>query len=352
MSPRSQRRRPLPAQRVRDDAAPGLPPTDHSTLWSSWVQPVEVLEFTRRQRFRDSARGVLWRVLGLTRRATVVDVGCGGGMLTRTLARWLGPGCTVYGIDRDARFIEYARRRAREEGLQRRLRYFEADALALPLADGIADAVTSYTVTSHIADTHAFLAEQMRGCKPGGRVSVMEAAPGASVSTLPTDVPEPSAREQELSKPITEAFRQAIDQPWHVGQAADDPPHLVDAFRDAGFVDVRVDAFVSITTAQDVLAEVEQARRFLAAYEAWMLAGVEKGAALGGRLSAAHAAELRRCIRARFRQPRRALDNIARLRGYSACVGLVVNGRVPEQHTTHRVSAIGVAAETLPERGS
>jgi SAM-dependent methyltransferase len=59
----------------------------------------------------------------------ILDLGCGGGMDAIALVRW---GCTdVTGIDSDAQAIALARRRAARAGLGRRVRFEEADALAL-----------------------------------------------------------------------------------------------------------------------------------------------------------------------------------------------------------------------------
>src|SRR5262245_553740 len=47
----------------------------------------------------------------------VIDVGCGGGLTTRVIARAVGPGGRVLGLDISAPLIAEARRRADREGI-------------------------------------------------------------------------------------------------------------------------------------------------------------------------------------------------------------------------------------------
>jgi ubiquinone/menaquinone biosynthesis C-methylase UbiE len=310
---------------------PTSPPTDDpTTIWSTWVQSVEWIDPDRERRFRDEVRDILWPVLGLRRGGTAVDVGCGGGALTRSLARWMGPRCTVYGIDRDANFLDYARRRAREERLARRARYLQGDALALPLPDDSAHAVTSYTVTGHIPDTRAFLREKIRVCRPGGRVSVMEVRSEGSLGSSPTRSAAPTQRERDLWKPLEKAFLRGVHRLWKVGATPVGLAELPALFEDLGLQDIMLDAFAVTHSLDDArLSEVE-ARRHLQAQEDWLLAAADHSASLlDRRLPRGHLASLKRCIRARFRKQRRWLDSGLHTWDFSIGLSWIVSGRLP-----------------------
>ena len=300
------------------------------TLWSTWVQSVEWIDTDRERRFRDELRGLLWPVLGLRQGGVAVDVGCGGGALTRALARWMGPRCVVIGIDRDVSFLAYARQRARETRLRRRVRYVEGDALALSLAGDSVDVVTSYTVIEHVPDTKRFLSEEVRVCRPGGRVSVMEVRSAGGCASSPLRSAAPSRREQELWKPLEAAHRKHIHEPWRVGANELELAHLPVLFEELGLGDVMIDAFPVVHSLEDARVTKEEAGRRLATQERWLLSAAERSASLLDRpLRPGHLASLRRCIRARYRKQRRWIEGGVRTWDFSVGLSLIVSGRKP-----------------------
>ncbi len=310
----------------------GPPPTDDpTTIWSTWIQSVEWIDPDRERRFRDEVRDILWPVLGLRRGGIAVDVGCGGGALTRSLARWMGPRCTVCGIDRDVNFLDYARRRAREERLSRRTRYLQGDALALPLPDDSADAVTSYTVIEHIPDTRAFLREKIRVCRPGGRVSAIGVRSGASIGCSPTPSTAPTPRERDLWKPLERAYQRCIHRPWHVGATRFGLAELPALFGHLGLRDIMLDAFAVTHSLDDARVAKDDAKRHLHAQERWLLSAADHCASLLHRpLPAGHLASLRHCIRARFRKQHRWLASGRHIWDFSIGLSWIVSGRLPE----------------------
>jgi ubiquinone/menaquinone biosynthesis C-methylase UbiE len=304
------------------------PPDDPATIWSTWMQPAEILDLTREERFRDEVRGLLWPALGLRQGGVAVDTGSGSGALTRALARWMGPRCLVYGVDRDTNFVAYAAQRANETLLGRRTRYLQGDALALPLPDGIADAVTSYTVISHIPDHRAFLLEQMRVCKPGGRVSVMEVRSASGLSSSPARAVKPTEREQELSRLIKEPEGKSLDDQWQIGKFNIDLAGLPTMLEELGLREVIVDAFCTPQAFDDARTDRVAAERRLDAEERMALDNIALyGPRSEAPLSPAQTAELRRLIRARFAKRRRYLRQGRRLWDYSVGISLVVSGR-------------------------
>ena len=84
----------------------------------------------------------------------VVDVGCGTGWFTRRLAAL--PGLHVTGVDVDAEWLAFARSR------DARSAYLQADARALPFADGSVDRTVSVAALCFVADWHRALKEIAR----------------------------------------------------------------------------------------------------------------------------------------------------------------------------------------------
>lgn len=111
--------------------------------------------------------------------ASVLDVGCGPGHLTRRLAAL---GFDATGIDLDPAMVERAT--ARGAG-----RYLAADAASLPFEDGAFDLVMSTLSMHHWRDPHAGLAEIGRVVRPGGRVLIWDLVRGAP---LHAHAPDPT----------------------------------------------------------------------------------------------------------------------------------------------------------------
>jgi len=94
---------------------------------------------------------------------SIVDVGCGGGLLCEPMARL---GATVTGIDATERNTEVARAHAVAMGLDIDYRFTTAADLA---ATGAAfDVVLNMEVIEHVADPAAFLDDCARLVRPGG----------------------------------------------------------------------------------------------------------------------------------------------------------------------------------------
>ncbi len=93
----------------------------------------------------------------------LVDVGCGGGLLSEPLARL---GATVTGIDPGERNIAIARDHAAAQGLAIDYRATTAEQLA---AEGaVFDAVVCLEVIEHVQDVPAFIATLAAFLRPGG----------------------------------------------------------------------------------------------------------------------------------------------------------------------------------------
>ncbi len=93
----------------------------------------------------------------------LLDIGCGGGLLSEPMARL---GATVVGADAAERNIPVARLHAEEQGLQIDYRHTTAEAL---IVGGEAfDVVLAMEIVEHVTDPKTFLTTCQELLKPGG----------------------------------------------------------------------------------------------------------------------------------------------------------------------------------------
>jgi 2-polyprenyl-6-hydroxyphenyl methylase/3-demethylubiquinone-9 3-methyltransferase len=119
------------------------------------------LTFVRQEIVRHfpQATGGLRPFAGLT----VLDIGCGGGLVSEPAARL---GATVTGIDPAAENIEAARRHAESQGLT--IHYRAALVEDLVAEGRTFDCVLCLEVIEHVPDVAAFLATCAKLVRPGG----------------------------------------------------------------------------------------------------------------------------------------------------------------------------------------
>lgn len=98
----------------------------------------------------------------------VLDIGCGSGSMSRTIARAF-PQARVTGIDIRPEYLAFARA-CSADGLLPNLEFRLADIFALPYADASVDVVWTKYVLQWLRDPEAALAEIGRVLKPGGRL--------------------------------------------------------------------------------------------------------------------------------------------------------------------------------------
>lgn len=107
---------------------------------------------------------VLVERLGLDPRTLrMLDVGCGGGLLSE---RFAATGCTVTGIDRSAPTLSAARAHAQASALT--IDYLEGSAEELPFGAGEFDLAVCCDVLEHVDDIDRVVGEIARVLKPGG----------------------------------------------------------------------------------------------------------------------------------------------------------------------------------------
>ncbi|KAJ7682316.1 methyltransferase type 11 [Mycena polygramma] len=105
----------------------------------------------------------------------VLDVGCGPGSITATLAPLVGH---ITGIDTSEAAIKAA---SSQPNLPENTTFRTGDAMALPFGDGEFDVVYTSQVLCHLPDPVSALVEFRRVLKPGGFVACREADAGSLI---------------------------------------------------------------------------------------------------------------------------------------------------------------------------
>ncbi|GAA98236.1 hypothetical protein E5Q_04919 [Mixia osmundae IAM 14324] len=109
----------------------------------------------------------LERHLATDQPAKILDVGCGGGILTEALARHKSPSWHFTGVDISAQSIDAAKKHASKEDVAN-VDYRVSSAFTLPFEDASFDAVISSDVIEHIHDLRKYASEVTRVLRPGG----------------------------------------------------------------------------------------------------------------------------------------------------------------------------------------
>ena len=123
---------------------------------------------------------------------SVLDVGCGIGGPSRTLA--VGYGCRVTGIDLVGEYCRVAELLALRACRNQWVRYAQASALDLPFADGTFDVVWTQHASMNIEDKPRLYGEMFRVVKPGGRLLLYDIVSGPGG---PIHFPVPWAGERQ-----------------------------------------------------------------------------------------------------------------------------------------------------------
>lgn len=111
--------------------------------------------------------------------STVLEVGCGVGAHTVTLAR-RSPGAMITAFDRSSASLVEAERRVAAAGL-RNVTFIGADLLSLPFAPASFDHLFVCFVLEHLPDPAAALTTLLRLLRPGGTVTAIEGDHGSVV---------------------------------------------------------------------------------------------------------------------------------------------------------------------------
>ena len=136
----------------------------------------------------------------------LLDVGCGLGEASLSLAQDLGERGELVGVDASERMLRVARSNARSARC--RVRFTLGDARSLDEPDASFDAARSERTLQWLDDPAAAVAEMVRVVRPGGRVSLID----TDWSTFAIDVGDDA-----LAALVREGMRTERNRPSHVG---------------------------------------------------------------------------------------------------------------------------------------
>lgn len=193
----------------------------------------ERLELRAKAQDEVRAREDYLGLLGVHAGERVLDVGCGSGVVTRALARRVGPGGTVVGTDPSTAFLEMAREYAERDAGGAPIEWRVADCRELPFADEAFDVVLAATVLAHVPGAERALAEMARVTRRGGRLAVFDFDGDSFVFSHP---------DRPLTRRVVAAMSDhGAVNPW----LARGIPALLAGL---GFVDIRSRAFMPLET--------------------------------------------------------------------------------------------------------
>jgi ubiquinone/menaquinone biosynthesis C-methylase UbiE len=180
----------------------------------------------------------LCEALDLRSGSKVLDVAAGNGNATLAAARrW----CDVTSTDYVSSLLERGRIRAEAEGLS--VTFREADAEALPSADGTFDAVVSTFGVMFTPNQDKAAAELVRVCRPGGKIGLANWTPdgfiGQLFKTIGAYIPPPAGAKSPAlwgtRGRVTEMFGTAASsiqvEPRNFAFRYRSPQHFLDIFK-------------------------------------------------------------------------------------------------------------------------
>jgi SAM-dependent methyltransferase len=141
------------------------------TLGGPLFSSVASLEERGRSGYMAVVRSLL-DALAIQPGESVLEVGCGSGVVMRELARRTAGANRLIGRDVNSYLLREARALARRAGLLDLIDFGEARAEALPLPDDAVDVALSSTVFEE-GDADRMLAEIVRVTRPGGRIGII-----------------------------------------------------------------------------------------------------------------------------------------------------------------------------------
>jgi ubiquinone/menaquinone biosynthesis C-methylase UbiE len=144
-------------------------PSHLETVRDQFTRQAEV--YARMQHATDTAAfHSLARLAQLQSHHTILDVACGPGFLTMTLAQY---GAHAVGVDATDKFLALAQAEAERRGV-RNVTFRQGDAGQLPFADGAFDRVVCRAAFHHMPHPERTLAEMKRVAQRDGRVLILD----------------------------------------------------------------------------------------------------------------------------------------------------------------------------------
>ncbi|MFT5506254.1 MAG: arsenite methyltransferase [Gammaproteobacteria bacterium] len=167
--------------------------------------------------------------MSLSRGESVLDVGCGTGLLLEMMAGLVGDSGRVTGLDFSADMLEFAQSRC--DGLAH-TNLMQGSAENLDLDADLFDVLTCTQVLLYVENVRQAMAEMFRVLKPGGQIAILETDWRSAIL---------NSSDPALTRKIFDAWDQSVPSP-------NLPPELPTRLRQSGFNNVSVTAIPIINS--------------------------------------------------------------------------------------------------------
>ncbi len=157
---------------------------EHEYLFGTDADELRRLGFQHQVWIREAAEA--WEAGGFAPGHRIVDLGCGPGYATLDLARLVGAGGHVTGVDVSARFVGELTRRAAALGVSNVDAQVQ-DVEALDLPDDAFDGAYARWVLCFLRDPAEAVRRVARSLRPGGRFVVHDYSNYAALQLAPED---------------------------------------------------------------------------------------------------------------------------------------------------------------------
>ncbi|MCQ9207630.1 MAG: class I SAM-dependent methyltransferase, partial [Omnitrophica bacterium] len=119
-------------------------------LWLCWPHIKNVLKSVKEIRKQGK------------KQISILDMGCGTGRVCIGIAKRAGSNCKIYGVDLSENMLEVASKNAKQEKVEDKIVFRNADALKLEFEDNYFDIVSSSNMLHHQEDPGPLLMEMRR----------------------------------------------------------------------------------------------------------------------------------------------------------------------------------------------
>jgi ubiquinone/menaquinone biosynthesis C-methylase UbiE len=175
---------------------------------------------------------------GIVEGSRVLEIGCGTGVVTRDLARLVGPSGRVVGIDPSEALLQTAERLAEKAGVASRIELRLGDVGELNLPPQSFDHAVACLVFLHLGDLRSAVHQLNRVLRPGGGLVVFE----QDLESIAVDHPD---------RALTRLILQHAAE--HYVLSADAARRLPGLIAAAGFQDLEVLTFLQAERHEDGL---------------------------------------------------------------------------------------------------